>query len=54
MLKIVLALLSVAVAGCATSSGPAAGPKSPNQIRQQELTQMEKAGQRNDFDKPLQ
>ena len=48
-------------AGCASSgagtgaaSGSGAGPRSPAQIKQQELMQMEKQGQRNDIDKPMQ
>jgi hypothetical protein len=28
-------------------------PRSPSQMKQQELTQMEKQGQRNDIDKPF-
>ena len=40
--------------GCA-STGPASGaaPRSPAQLKQQELSQMEQQGQRNDIDKPL-
>jgi hypothetical protein len=41
------------VAGCANApSSGATGPKSPNQLKQQELAGMEKVGQRNDFDAP--
>lgn len=40
------------VAGCAAAP-PAGGPKSPTQLKQQELEGMEKSGQRNDFDKML-
>jgi hypothetical protein len=40
--------------GCA-STGPTSGAtaRSPAQLKQQELSQMEKQGQRNDIDKPL-
>ena len=51
-----LAVAAVAVlvgSGCA-SSGAGTAPRSPAQMKQQELTQMEKQGQRNDIDKPLQ
>jgi len=51
-----LAVAAVAVlvgSGCA-SSGSGTAPRSPAQMKQQELMQMEKQGQRNDFDKPLQ
>ena len=51
-----VAVAAVAVlvgSGCA-SSGSGTAPRSPAQMKQQELMQMEKQGQRNDFDKPLQ
>src|SRR4030095_4615094 len=51
-----LAVAAVAVlvgSGCA-SSGAGTAPRSPAQMKQQELMQMEKQGQRNDFDKPFQ
>jgi hypothetical protein len=40
--------------GCAsTGSTSGATARSPAQLKQQELSQMEKQGQRNDIDKPL-
>ena len=54
MSRIVVIACAVLLAACATPSGPATGPRSPNQVKQQELSQMERVGQRNDFDKPLQ
>ena len=41
-----------ASAGCATQQQQASGgPRSPAQLKQDELRQMEQQGQRNDFDK---
>jgi hypothetical protein len=54
MWRIAVIACAVLFAACATPPGPASGPKSPNQVKQQELSQMERVGQRNDFDKPLQ
>jgi len=48
----IVALCCVAVAGCATPQGAAAAG-SVNQVKQEELGQMEGAGQRNDIDKPF-
>jgi hypothetical protein len=45
-------LAAIAAAGCASPGGGNA-PGSPDQLKQSELQQMEKAGQRNDIDKPL-
>ncbi|MFO1302517.1 MAG: hypothetical protein U1F54_02225 [Burkholderiales bacterium] len=42
---------ALAAAACATPQQTSAGPRSPAQIKQDELKQMEQAGQRNDFDK---
>ena len=48
----VIAALSLAAAGCATQQQQASGgPRSPAQLKQDELRQMEQQGQRNDFDK---
>ena len=48
----IVALCCAAIAACATpQSGAAAG--STNQVKQEELGQMEGAGQRNDIDKPF-
>ena len=49
---VLCAALALAAAGCA-STAPA-DKQSVDQAKQQELNQMEKVGQRNDFDKPLQ
>ena len=38
--------------GCA-STGSGTAPHSPAQLKQAELAQMEKQGQRNDIDKPM-
>ena len=47
-----IALVAGALAACATpQQQTSAGPRSPNQMKQQELKQMEAQGQRNDFDK---
>ena len=47
--------IALAVAMLAACAGPqqqaSAGPRSPNQVKQDELKQMEQQGQRNDFDK---
>jgi len=48
----ILALCCTAVAACATGQGGAAAG-STNQVKQEELGQMEGAGQRNDIDKPF-
>jgi hypothetical protein len=45
-------LCCAAVAACATPPSGAA-PRSPSQVKQQELEQMETQGQRNDIDKPF-
>ena len=45
--------IALGVSACATSSSQSS-PRSPNQTKQQELLQMERQGQRNDIDKPLQ
>jgi hypothetical protein len=55
---VVAAAVVLLGSGCAaTGSGAAAGsgaaPRSPAQMKQQELTQMEKQGQRKDIDKPF-
>lgn len=47
----ICAIALVALAGCAAQQQTGAGPRSPNQLKQQELQQMESQGQRNDFDK---
>jgi outer membrane protein assembly factor BamE (lipoprotein component of BamABCDE complex) len=48
----VIALVAAALASCATpQQQTSAGPRSPNQMKQDELKQMEQQGQRNDFDK---
>lgn len=44
-------LLVAALAGCASPQQAGTGPRSPNQVKQQALKQMEAQGQRNDFDK---
>jgi hypothetical protein len=48
----IAALCCAVVSACATPPGDAAAG-SPNQVKQQELGQMEGAGQRNDIDKPF-
>jgi len=48
----IVALCCAAVAACATGQGGAAAG-STNQVKQEELGQMEGAGQRNDIDKPF-
>jgi hypothetical protein len=45
-------LCCLTLAGCATPQGGAA-PGTSNQVKQQELGQMEGQGQRNDIDKPF-
>ena len=45
------ALVAAVLAACATQQQTSAGPRSPNQVKQDELKQMESQGQRNDFDK---
>jgi hypothetical protein len=47
----VIALVAGALCACATQQQTSAGPRSPNQVKQDELKQMESQGQRNDFDK---
>ena len=46
-----IAFVAAALAACATQQQASGGPRSPNQLKQQELQQMEAQGQRNDFDK---
>ena len=42
---------ALAAAACATPQQTSGGPRSPAQMKQDELKQMEQQGQRNDFDK---
>jgi len=51
-INLLCAAFALAAAGCA-STAPA-DKQSVDQAKQQELNQIEKVGQRNDFDKPLQ
>jgi len=46
-----IAALAAALAACATQQQAGSGPRSPAQMKQDELKQMEQGGQRNDFDK---
>ena len=47
-----IALVAAVLSACATPQQQASGgPRSPNQLKQDELKQMEQQGQRNDFDK---
>ena len=48
-----IAVAGAALASCASPQGAAGGASSADQVRQQELKQMEAQGQRNDFDKPF-
>ena len=48
-----VALLAATLAACANQQQASGSPRSPNQLKQQELQQMEAQGQRNDIDKPL-
>jgi hypothetical protein len=45
-------VVALLCSGCA-SPGSGTSPRSPAQMKQQELLQMEKQGQRNDIDKPF-
>jgi hypothetical protein len=47
----VIGLVAAALTACATQQQASSGPRSPNQVKQDELKQMEQQGQRNDFDK---
>lgn len=53
LMKSALLCAALALAAGCASTDPAQ-TKSADQVKQRELTQMEKAGQRNDIDKPLQ
>lgn len=46
------AAVALLCSGCA-STGSGSGPRSPTQLKQQELSQMQSQGQRNDIDKPF-
>jgi type IV pilus biogenesis protein CpaD/CtpE len=46
------AAVALLCSGCA-STGSGSGPRSPAQLKQQELSQMQSQGQRNDIDKPF-
>ncbi|MEO8506303.1 MAG: hypothetical protein ABI593_01580 [Betaproteobacteria bacterium] len=46
------AAVALLCSGCATT-GSGSGPRSPAQLKQQELTQLQSQGQRNDIDKPF-
>ncbi len=50
----VAAAVTLLCTGCATSDSTRTGPRSPAQLKQQELQQMQQQGQRNDIDKPMQ
>ena len=46
-----IALAAAAFAGCASQQQASTGPRSPNQVKQDDLKGMEAQGQRNDIDR---